>query len=155
MRYIKNYPINESSDWRDQVHSVVRYFNRSEWLEHFPYSKICKKLISDLRDSLLFLSDDKEVIIEVDIDNDPFIWIICKIDNYYDIKNLNNQGLDKFELFSSEIINISKKIEEGIERSKIDYVEFKMVVMFDHRIGHSCSYRIKINDESYPLNNEN
>lgn len=143
MKYIKNYQIYES------------YFNRSEWLEHFPYSKTCKKLIEDLRDSLSSLSDDRETIIEVDIDNDPFIWIICKIDNYYDIKNLNNQWLDKFELFSSEIINISKKIEEGIERSKIDYMEFKTVVMFDHRVGHCCSYRIKINDESYPLNNEN
>lgn len=156
MKHIKIHPIKESSCHGGICFSESNYNTELRWEEKFLHSEACKKIIEDLNDALVSLSDERNIVIEPQIYESPLINIYCELKSNADLNYSVENPIDNirdFELYSKEIIDIGYAIEEGIKRSKIEYVNFTICKVSLAEFEYpSLLYAIEIDKKSYPLN---
>jgi hypothetical protein len=147
MKYVKRHPIIESNHHQELI-----------WEEKFIGSDVCNKIIEDLNDALVSLSDDRSIFIEAEIDNVPLISIYCEIKNNVDLRYTmknNISSIRDFEDSSKEIVEIGYIIEEGIKRSNVDYLKISIckldTVSNDKFDGPSLLYSLELDKKLYPL----
>jgi hypothetical protein len=114
MKHIKIHPILENEeDYRSKPEIFLEEGS--------------EKIISELKDSLTSVSDEGYLSIYAEYDNVPLIYVVCGMKNYIDI--LDGVGsIANYKSFSDEVCKLGMLVQEGIERSNIDFNDFKIYV---------------------------